>query len=194
MQKCQVCDGDARFDLTLNENIHCYKCNTIKYDTTEKLVLCNLQCPNLYWMLDDYQYDKHTNTIQVIYGMEKDECIKCGVRDIHEGTFVGQVIGTETCECCEQNARYKLELVDSICCPDCNEIKHEKNLKLVICSTQCKNLQWKPVEYLTKKRDKDIELIYQIKDDECSSCGSTNDSKGKFVGKKLLQLESKRRY
>jgi hypothetical protein len=187
--KCQLCEQRAKISLRLNENIHCEHCGYLKYDTNEKLILCELECPNLYWWPCDHTYNNKTNVLTASYCMEKDECNNCGKRDFQEALFIGSQIYHEICDfCCNKPARYKLALDNDICCSECNKIKHKKNIKLTLCSTQCENNPWKIVEYLTKKKNKNVKLIYQISNDECYECMCSNDSMGIFTGTKIAIL------
>src|ERR1700685_3727755 len=91
------------------------------------------------------------------------------------------------CQCCEiENVRYKLALDNQIKCPHCQYIKYnKKDLRLNLCSTQCKSLYWSPVEYLTPKGSKDVKVIYCLEKDECNNCGLRDFPGALFVGKYL---------
>ena len=185
--KCQLCKQEAQFDLQLSKNIYCVHCGYLKYDTDEKLVLCQLECPYLYWWTTDHKYNNKTNIITVDYCMEKDECNKCGKRDFQEAPFTGLHINQEICDFCNKHARYKFKLNDDIYCVDCNKIIHDKNTKLNLCSTQCDKNPWKVVEYLSKKKNTNVKLICQISNDNCE-CGCVSDYVGQLSGSKIPQL------
>lgn len=183
--KCQCCDAYAKYDLKLDEELECEYCDHIMHKKGEKLRLCKLECSNLYWMLDKDEIDSETNTITAYYFMEKDEC-NCGKRNYFTGKFVGKIIekSKDNCECCEKKAKYFLNLDHDIHCknPKCKKIKYNKSFDIILCSTQCKNLAWKHVEYLTKPGLENIKLIYQLKNDKCESCSTKTDAIGLFSG------------
>ncbi len=92
----------------------------------------------------------------------------------------------DTCDVCEtNNIRYRLKNTDIITCQHCDEVKYTM-LELNICSTECPNLYWDPVEYLSKKGDKTVEVSYLLEKDECGNCGQRDFQvilfKGTFVG------------
>lgn len=186
---CSYCKEKAKFDLQLGRNIYCEHCNYLKYDTSTRLVLCDLNCNYLYWYPCGHKFNKSTRKIKVNYVIEKDECSNCGKRDFQEAEFVGKLIYYDLCDFCRDFGRYKLKLDNDIICPKCKTIKHDQNsINLVICSTQCKKSPWRIVEYLTKKKNTNTKLIYKIENDECSKCKHISDSIGNFSGTRITEL------
>lgn len=184
-KNCSVCkNSKAKIILKLNENVICQYCGHIKYKINEKKMnLCKLNCPNLYWMPENYNYDENTNEFTITFMIEKDDCNNCGKRGLHSAEYIGIITDRDNCHFCSKNARYELQLKHNIHCYICHKIKYsQKSTKLMLCSTQCEKLSWKPIEYLTKKNNDNIKLIYRIKDDSCKKCNEINDSIGIFSG------------
>lgn len=184
-KKCSVCEkSNAKIILKLNENINCAYCGYLKYKINkEKMNLCKLNCSNLYWIPENYNYDESANKFTVTFMIEKDDCIKCGKRGLHSAEYIGFIMQHDYCQFCNKNARYELQLEHHIHCYDCHKIKYpQKSTKLMLCSTRCDKLSWKPVEYLTKKNNDNTKLIYRIQNDPCKKCSQINDSIGIFSG------------
>ena len=179
---CETCSSKpARYQLTLTENVYCPHCNYLKYKAgKETMTICDLHCP--YWTPDNCKYDSINKKIEVTYCMEKDECNNCGQRDFPEALFKGSKIIAHNCQYCNKEARYELELDGTILCPHCNVVKFPNKMKLFLCSTQCDQLDWSIVEYLTTKKEAKTELIYALENHKCENCGNKDDCLGHFKG------------
>ena len=187
--QCQCCKAKAKLDLQLSKNVYCEHCNYLKYDTTKKLILCQLHCPNLYWTTNNHKHESGTNQIRVSYTFQKDECNKCGRKGFDEGIFVGSILYQNTCDFCGKIARYDLTLDDDINCTHCHQTMYSKeSCKIKTCSTQCSELCWKVVKYLSKKSDKITKVIYQIENDKCIYCSHLNKSVGTFSGQTIPEF------
>jgi hypothetical protein len=189
-KKCGTCKKKAILDLKLTKKINCIHCGHLKYDINYPLIICDFKCSGLYWWKTDHEYDKNTNIVKADFVIEKDECNKCGQSDFHDALFTGPLISNpKTCDYCNNNARYDLKLTNDIHCSNCDEIMYsKKSTELVICSSQCKKSIWKPIEYLSKKKDDIVKILFQNNKNKCEKCGVINDSNGKFFGTKLDQI------
>jgi hypothetical protein len=91
------------------------------------------------------------------------------------------------CEVCEERPlRYKLYLDEDVICPHCDYAKYaKKSEKLFVCSTQCPDLYWQPIEYLSKKNEKITKVRYVLEKDECFNCGKRDFPEALFIGERL---------
>ena len=181
--KCELCKKAACYQLFNETGIKCPHCKCMKFKKHEiKLTLCNIECSELYWCPEKI-ISLDANNVKVIYCLEKDECIKCGKRDYPSILFKGKYIGSY-CEYCDDFARYKLCNKSDILCSQCDGIKYEKGDKqLILCSTQCQKMSWKPVDYLSKKKCMDTIVEYSLTNDKCPFCKSREDTMAIFEGK-----------
>lgn len=75
----------------------------------------------------------------------------------------------KTCECCGKKlARYIVSYDDVWECPHCrSDLVYLSTMRL--CSTQCPNMYWTPIKYLTPKDSRIIEYVIGF-EDECIHC------------------------
>lgn len=196
---CKYCkNAPIKYRLVLQHDVFCPYCNYLKYKKDKTtMMLCNPDCEGLYWIRDEYLTAKNAKYIEVSYGLEKDECNKCGRRDYPGAIFAGlnenyRVTPTitpdsklrELCERCgNRPVKYQMSLQHDIVCPHCKHVKYKKHdEKLIVCSTQCSQIQWSPEKYLTAKKDKNIKVIYRIEKDKCDKCKKQDNPSALFAG------------
>lgn len=88
---CETCEiNPVRYDLYLAEDVRCPYCKVVKYaKKSERLLLCNMECKELYWWVSHYITPTNSYNIKVVYCLEKDECSNCGKKDFPEAIFEG---------------------------------------------------------------------------------------------------------
>lgn len=80
--KCNYCKNKSYIMLNFKHYNECWCCGEYKkYD--EIIFLCNLNCKHLYSILYN-SIIYNTNKIKATYLIEKDECNKCGRRNMYE--------------------------------------------------------------------------------------------------------------
>jgi hypothetical protein len=178
----------------------CWKCSNLlspKNNDPEfyRNYVCDLNCSSGVY-IDSL---KKTNDKYIIESfVDKDECYKCGVRNMN--TYFSEVIKfinepdfnpREKCDC-ENILKYKLKNKSEIKCIGCKYTLYEKNkLGLNLCSTKCEfDHGWKIQEYLTKKKKKvDLEFKFVNTDFKCEKCGLKQDLETIFIGDKIIYDE-----
>lgn len=203
-KRCECCKKRfMRYELTLDEDIHCGNCNFLKYKKgSHTLRLCRPQCSKLYWWVGKHLTPEDSMLPKIRYCLIDDECINCGITEYPSAIFSGTRFNIKvkhnsyfTCECCKTNdTRYRLVLNDDVYCNKCDHLKYKKGKKLNICSTLCpkrtkiNETSWLVVKYLTKKWSIPTKLIYSLRNDICTNCGDVSSPKATFSGKQMMEI------
>lgn len=87
---CEYCYNEKNYELTLENDIVCTKCNSIMFNKNIKLDLCSTKCKKSSWRVTQYLTSKDTKETSLIFQQKSHQtCNMCKTINNCKGKFVG---------------------------------------------------------------------------------------------------------
>lgn len=85
-----VCNNSIKYNLQLENDIHCHNCDDILFQKGYELNVCSTKCKYQQWHVISYYSKKTDPEQQVRYKLTNYQCINCNKNQNAIGVFVGQ--------------------------------------------------------------------------------------------------------
>jgi hypothetical protein len=214
---CDHCFNASNYMLELIESVCCDNCGKINFEKGLKLNLCNLTCDgdifnkyldkqitncNIKVTLknkNDCKYCRVFNSFKLNFEgiiseerrLELDEEVE---KDkvklyINNKLSLKKDFKFGECDFCKINSvRYAIEIFDDVKCTCGHRVIMRDKFYKNVCSTQCQNSIWIPIEYETEQMDLICRFIGYFHNLKCKKCSNDKFKNSTFIGSNLFLM------